>query len=124
MRLFKAWGPTEIRNIASGSAMQCLRLKDRKIKSLVVGIKPMPSSLERSSWEVRGRGGRTNTTSDRLDGFAIRLGGAYLLLPDPFQGMGHEESPGAPEAGQLSRAWTRGCKKTESRKRVSGAKSP
>ena len=31
---------------------------------------------------------------------------------------------GAPEAGQLPRAWTRGRRETESRQRVSGAKSP
>ena len=30
----------------------------------------------------------------------------------------------APEPGQLSRVWTRGRTETESRQRVSGAKSP
>ena len=33
------------------------------------------------------------------------------------------EYHGAPEAGKLSKAWTRGRKETESRQRVSGAKS-
>ena len=34
------------------------------------------------------------------------------------------ENHRAPEAGQLPRAWTRGRSQTESRQRVSGAKSP
>ena len=34
------------------------------------------------------------------------------------------EDHGAPEAEQLPRVWTRGRKETESRQRVSGAKSP
>ena len=34
------------------------------------------------------------------------------------------EDHGAPEAGQLSRVWTRGRRETESRQRVSGVKSP
>ena len=37
---------------------------------------------------------------------------------------GMAEDHGAPEAGQLPRVWTRGYKETESRQRVSGAKSP
>ena len=37
---------------------------------------------------------------------------------------GMAEDHGATEAGQLTRAWTRGRKETESRQRVSGAKSP
>ena len=31
---------------------------------------------------------------------------------------------GAPEAGQLPKDWTRGHRETESRRRVSGTKSP
>ena len=49
-----------------------------------------------------------------------------LLLftrPLPRNG-GMAEDHGAPEAGQLPRVWTRGHKETESRQRVSGAKSP
>ena len=49
-----------------------------------------------------------------------------LLLftrPLPRDG-GMAEDHGAPEAGQLPRVWTRGRKETESRQRVSGAKSP
>ena len=37
---------------------------------------------------------------------------------------GMVEDHGAPEAGQLSRAWTRGCRETESRQRASATKSP
>ena len=33
------------------------------------------------------------------------------------------EDHGAPEARQLSRAWTRGCRETESYQRVNGKKS-
>ena len=53
----------------------------------------------------------------------------YMLLlllftrPLPRDG-GMAEDHEAPEAGQLSRVWTRGHKETESRQRVSGAKSP
>ena len=49
-----------------------------------------------------------------------------LLLftrPLPRDG-GMAEDHGAPEAGKLPRVWTRGHKETESRQRVSGAKSP
>ena len=46
-------------------------------------------------------------------------------LPDPFRGIGGmAEDHGAPEAGKLPKVWTRGRKETESRQRVSGAKSP
>ena len=53
---------------------------------------------------------------------------ALLLLllvtrPIPRDG-GMAEYHGAPEAGQLPRVWTRGRNETESRQRVSGAKSP
>ena len=34
------------------------------------------------------------------------------------------EDHGAPEAGKLSRVWTRSCRETESPRTVSGAKSP
>ena len=37
---------------------------------------------------------------------------------------GMVEDGGAPEAGQLLRAWTRGCKGTESCQRANGTKSP
>ena len=49
-----------------------------------------------------------------------------LLLvtrPLPRDG-GMAEDHGAPESGQLPRFWTRGRTETESRQRVSGAKSP
>ena len=48
-----------------------------------------------------------------------------LLVTRPLsRDGGMAEDHGAPEAGQLSRAWTRGRKETKSRQRVSGAKSP
>ena len=37
---------------------------------------------------------------------------------------GMAEDHGAPEVGQLPRAWTRGSKETKSRQKVSGTKSP
>ena len=43
--------------------------------------------------------------------------------PLPRDG-GMTEDHGAPEAGHLSKAWTRDGKEPESRQRVSGAKSP
>ena len=46
-----------------------------------------------------------------------------ITRPLPRDG-GMAEDHGAPEAGQLSRVWTRGRKDTESRQRVSGAESP
>ena len=56
----------------------------------------------------------------------IKLLSLLLLLvtrPLPRDG-GMAEDHGAPEAGQLTRVWTRGHTETESRQRVSGAKSP
>ena len=48
-----------------------------------------------------------------------------LLFTRPLpRDRGMAEDHGAPESGQLPRAWTRGRKETESRQRVSGAKSP
>ena len=48
-----------------------------------------------------------------------------LLVTRPLpRDEGMVEDHEAPEAGQLSRVWTRGRKETESRQRVSGAKSP
>ena len=44
--------------------------------------------------------------------------------PTPSRDGGMAEDHGAPEAGKLSRVWTRGRTETESRQRVSGAKSP
>ena len=61
--------------------------------------------------------------------FSDEISEACLLLlllftrPLPRDG-GMAEDHGAPEAGQLPRVWTRGHKETESRQRVSGAKSP
>ena len=46
-----------------------------------------------------------------------------ITRPLPRDG-GMAEDHGAPEAGQLPRVWTRGHRETESRQRVSGAKSP
>ena len=48
---------------------------------------------------------------------------SLFTRPLPRDG-GMAEDHGAPEAGQLSRVWTRGRKETESRQRVSGTKSP
>ena len=47
-----------------------------------------------------------------------------LLFTRPLsRDGGMSEDHGAPEAGQLPRVWTRGRRETESRQRVSGAKS-
>ena len=64
----------------------------------------------------------------RSDPPLFRQGAALLLLllftrSLPRDG-GMAEDHGAPEAGQLLRVWTRGRTETESRQRVSGAKSP
>ena len=49
----------------------------------------------------------------------------FLLFTRPLpRDGGMAEDHGAPEAEQLPRAWTRGRRETESRQRVSGAKSP
>ena len=47
-----------------------------------------------------------------------------VVYPAPSEGLGMAEDHGAPEAGQLPRVWTTGRTETESRQRVSGAKSP
>ena len=74
-----------------------------------------------------------NTMYKQTDGVAMgsplgpALANILLLLlftrPLPRDG-GMAEDHGAPEAGQLPRVWTRGHKETDSRQRVSGAKSP
>ena len=47
-----------------------------------------------------------------------------LLITQPLPRDGDmAEDHGAPEAGHFSRVWTRGHRGTESRQRVSGAKS-
>ena len=47
-----------------------------------------------------------------------------LLFTQPLpRDEGMAEDHGAPEAEKLPRVWTRGCKETKSRQRVSGAKS-
>ena len=63
--------------------------------------------------------------------FSIGIGSIGLFLwyvvvgyPTLPRDGGMAEDHGAPEAGQLPRVWTRGRKETESRQRVSGAKSP
>ena len=48
---------------------------------------------------------------------------AVVTQPLP-RDEGTAEDHGVPEAGQLPRSWTRGRRETESRQRVSGAKSP
>ena len=45
-----------------------------------------------------------------------------VTQPLPSHGCKPEDH-GAPEAGQLTRVWTRGCRETKSRQRASGAKS-
>ena len=55
----------------------------------------------------------------------MKLCNTLLLFIRPFpRDGGMIGDHGAPEAGQLPRVWTRGRKETESRQRVSGAKSP
>ena len=66
-----------------------------------------------------------------LVAFSLQVGisSEYVLLlllitrPFPRDG-GMAEDHGAPEAGQLPRVWTIGRTETDSRQRVSGAKSP
>ena len=47
-----------------------------------------------------------------------------MFTRSPPRDGGMAEDHGAPETAQLLRVWTRGRKETESRQRVSGAKSP
>ena len=59
---------------------------------------------------------------------STRKSGVVLLLllvarPLPRDG-GMAKNHGAPEAGQLSRVWTKGLRETDSRQKVSSAKSP
>ena len=51
------------------------------------------------------------------------LGQLLLLLPDLLKDGSTAEDHGATEAEQLSRAWARGRKETESRQKASGVKS-
>ena len=57
--------------------------------------------------------------------FVLSYDDVLLLITRPLpRDGGMAEDHGAPEAGQLPRVLTRGHKETESRQRVSGAKSP
>ena len=51
-RLFGARGLAELRQVASGSAMKSLWLKERKTRSQVVGKQTMLTSWEKNSWEI------------------------------------------------------------------------
>ena len=53
----------------------------------------------------------------------LKVGCCCCCYPTPSEGWGHGGNHGAPEAGQLPRAWTKGRRKTESCQRASGAKS-
>ena len=60
-------------------------------------------------------------------GFFSKYRGALLLLLITrllLMDGGMVEDHGASEAGQLPRVWTRGCRETENRQRVTSAKSP
>ena len=59
----------------------------------------------------------------KLDAFSNELLLFLVTRLLPRNG-GMAEDHGAPEAGQLPRVWTRGRRETQSRQRVSGAKSP
>ena len=49
----------------------------------------------------------------------------FVVVAGPLsKDRGVAEDHETAEVGQLPRAWTRGCRETESRKRVSGAKNP
>ena len=55
--------------------------------------------------------------------FIVKVQNLYCCCcyPTPSKGQGMSEEHGAPEAGQLPRAWIRGRRKTESRQRTSSA---
>ena len=70
----------------------------------------------------------TSVTDPVLPFYSIHcISDSFTLLlftrPIPTNG-GMVGDHGAPKAGQLPRVWTRGCKETESRQRVSDAKRP
>ena len=61
----------------------------------------------------------SNAPAFKVERYSLLL---LVTRPLPRDG-GMTENHGAPEAGQLSRVWTRGRKEKESRQRVSGAES-
>ena len=58
----------------------------------------------------------------KLGSFSTVVAVVIVTQPLPRDG-GMAENHGAPEAGQLARAWSRGSRETESRQRTSGEKS-
>ena len=71
---------------------------------------------------------RAVKTDRHTDRFAVRLVGSadvvvVVVRPLPRDGNMAEDH-GAPEAGKLSRAWTRGRRETKSLQKMSCAKSP
>ena len=55
---------------------------------------------------------------------SLTVNGIVVVIRPLPRDWGMVEDHGAPEAGQLSRAWTRGRKEIESRQTATGAKSP
>ena len=77
----------------------------------------MPGRSARSDVEYGTEGKRCSQRFDWVDDL-------LLLFTRPLpRDWGTAEDHRAPEAGQLSRVWTRGRRETESRQRVSGTKS-
>ena len=63
-------------------------------------------------------------TEEQMDMLGLKETRMVVVVTQPLlRDVGMVKDHGAPEAGQLPRAWTRGCRGTESHQRVSGTKS-
>ena len=86
-----------------------------------IGVNRCRGTDRRSTLMIRVRvNSKLELVSDRSE---IPRNVLLFSRPLPRDG-GMAENHGAPEAGQLSGAWTRGRRVTESHQRARGAKSP
>ena len=80
------------------------------------------SLLEDDEWTISDSKMEYSQSDPDDDNKAMLL--LLLITQTPPRDEGMAQDHGAPESGQLPRAWILGRRGTESRQRVSGAKSP
>ena len=71
MRLLRARGSAELREVASGSATQGLWLRNEKVRSQVSGVDRSRLPGRRTVWEIRGGGRRGRKASDRANEYTV-----------------------------------------------------
>ena len=107
-------------NYISNKFHQNLKMQTLLFWVVVVVSQPLPRNDDQAEEQGTQNRTRPGGTQNRTNVVVVVVA---VTRPLPRIG-GMAEDHGAPETGQLSRAWTRGGKEIESRQRASGAKSP